>query len=495
MSINALVEELNSSGINDNFLSVGNFLAQKKWRALCEGKNPVENDMARYGLACMLENTERFMSSLDETTRAVSIGDFQKYAFPLVRAIFPELVANEIVSVQPMLGPVSLVFYMDFVYGSDKGSVRRGDTAFSSVARGPNNPTYSSPQIDEEVVSQSGDNNIATQVLSYSPVVPGSVVITDGVQVVTDDGNGNLVGDIGATPPTIDYANATFGSGTTLFAAAPAAQVTTSYTYDMEANPQIPQMDLVLQSSPVSARPRKLRTNWSLESAFNLRSLHGMEAEVELTAAVGADIRFEIDREIILDLQRMAGAGSAYWNRTNNGAVSFTEHKLSIIDTFTRASNLVWKTTGRGRATWIVCGESVASVLETLPGFVATPGQPSGLQKGVYKAGRLNTLWDVYKDPFYPDDFFVMGFKGQSFLEAGYVYAPYIPLYTTPTVVLDDFIARKGLATQYGKKAINPLFYVTGEVGTEADLQAKAGTTVVPNGSSHGTAGRGVFGI
>jgi len=511
MSINALVEDMNSSGVHDNFLSVGRHLSETKWRDLCEDVSaPIENDDTRYGLAVMLENTERYIANLDETTRAVAVGDFQKYAMPLVRAIYPELIANEIVSVQPMLGPVSLVFYMDMVYGSNKGSVRRGDTAFSSVARGANNPDYSSPSIDSEQVGVGTGvaGGAGTPTLSYLPVVPGTVQFTDGTQVITDDGNGNLVGDISGAQ-TINYESGQCGGAIT-FAQPVAAgvAVTASYQYNTEANSNIPQMDLVLNHSPISARPRKLRTNWSLESAFNLRSLHGLEAEVELTAAVAADIRFEVDREVINDLQRMAGAGSVYWNTDPGGGAntnyySYTEHKLSIVDAFVTGSNLIHKATGRGRANWIICGEKVATVVETLPGFVANPGMPNGLTKGAYRCGRLNGMWDIYKDPFYQDDYFVMGYKGASFLEAGYVYAPYIPLYTTPTIVLDDFVARKGLATQYGKKAINSLFYVTGQIGKLAQLAAKAGkATSAFTNDNFGSAtditgitdGRGVFG-
>lgn len=498
MSIHALVEQLNTTGVHDNFLSIGNHLASTKWRDICEdAEAPVEDPLRRYALAVMLENTERYISSLDETTRSVSIGDFQKFALPMVRAIFPELIANDLVSVQPMLGPVSLVFYMDMIYGSSKGKVRKGDTAFSSIARGPRNPTYSSSQIDEEFItvgdnSQFGGGGTAlTGTLTYGPIVGGSVVITDGTQVAADDGNGAFVGDCSAG--AVDYQS---GAITAFkFTNVPAAnvQITATYSYDMEANAAIPQIDMVINHSPISARPRKLRANWSLEASYNLRSLHGLEAEVELTSALGAEIRFEIDQEIIDDLRRMAGSGSVYWNRTINGNVSFTEHKLSFIDSLVTASNLIHKQTGRGRATWIVCGENVASIIETLPGFVGNPGMPNGMTKGAYRAGRLNGQWDVIKDPFYDDNSFLMGHKGMSFLEAGYVYAPYIPLYTTPTVVLDDFVARKGLATQYGKKAINPLFYVTGQIGTTTELTAKFGAAL-PD-PIFGKAGRGVFGV
>ena len=502
--INALVEELNTTGVHDNFLSIGAHLAKTKYRDLCEdAENPITSDTTKAGLAVMLENTSRFMNSMDETTRAVAVGDFQKYAMPMVRAIFPELIANEIVSVQPMLGPVSLVFYMDMVYGTNKGKVKRGDTAFSSIARGPNNPSYSSSSIDEEYVTVGDGSDITVEVnLAFGPVVPGSVVVTDGVQVAVYNGNGGFTGDA-QTGGSINYASGAIDNLKFRNDPASGASITASYRYDMEGNGNIPQMDLVLTHSPIQAISRKLRTNWSLEAAFNLRSLHGLEAEVELTAAVGAEIRHEIDREIILDLQRLAGAGSVFWSRDAYSNISYTEHKLSFIDALVTGSNLIHKVTGRGRATFIVCGESVATLIETLPGFVANPGVGSGMVKGAVRVGRLNGQWDVYKDPFYGDNNFLMGFKGGSFLEAGYVYAPYIPLYTTPTVVLDDFVARKGLATQYGKKAINPLFYVTGQIGTSAQLNARVGSTTLidetlPFGSAQDlglASGRGVFGV
>jgi hypothetical protein len=430
---------------------------------------------------------------------------FQKYAFPLVRAIFPELVANSLVSVQPMLGPVSLIFYLDFVYGSDKGTVRRGETAFSSITRGASNPSYSSDSIEEESIGSGAGSTSLSATLTYTPVVPGTVVITDGTQVITDTGAGTLGGD---GTGTIDY-NTGVVSGTFSLAVPAATPITGSYKYDMEANSNIPEMDLVLQSAPVVARPRKLKTKWSLEAAFNLRSLHGLEAEVELTSAVGSEVRWEIDKEIINDLQRFAAAGSVFWNSDMPYGVSFAEQKLSFVDALVTGSNLIHKATGRGTATWLLCGESVANVIETLPGFVANPGLPNGMTKGVYRAGRLSGRWDIFKDPFYDDKSFLMGFKGQNFLEAGYVYAPYIPLYTTPTIVLDDFIGRKGLATQYGKKAINPLFYVTGQIGTGVELERKAGLAaetlsasgkaLITHGDAKGTlgktTGKGVFGV
>lgn len=452
---------------------MGDGLSESRlWKPFVED---IENNFQRRATAIVLENTRRFLEGLDETTKAISIGDFQKYAFPLVRAIFPELVANQLVSVQPMLGPVSQVFYLDFVYGTTKGSVARGQKVFDSIGLGPNNPYYSSPLVEGETIGTgTGSQTEFTPNFSYTPVKAGSVAITDGISTITDDGNGNLVGD---GTGTIDYSS---GAVDVVFTNAPsnAAVVEANYEYDMEGNSNIPEIDLILTSSPVIARPRKMKARWSLESAFNLRTLHGLEAEVELTSAVGAEIRFEVDREIILDLTNAVPSFNLApaWSKSKvfvdtdpytsaSGArdtVGYTEHLLSLVNQFVVAGNKIFGSTGRATGQWVVMGLDVANIVETLPGFVPVPGMPNGLTKGVYMAGTLNGRWAMYKDPFYPGNQWLMGYKGGTFLEAGYVYAPYIPLYTTPMIVLDDFVGRKGLATQYGKKMVNPRFYSKG---------------------------------
>lgn len=444
-------------------------LADSKWGDFVEG---IDDPWMRSSVARLLENTQSYLMALDETTRTVQIGDFEKYAFPLVRAIFPELISNQLVSVQPMSGPVSLIFYLDFIYGSTKGNITKGARMFDSIALGPATVNYSSEVVEDENVKTTDTlKDVAvTGSLSYTPVRPGTLRITsaDGQNVV-DDGNGNIVGDVGggAATQTIDYQGGTYSFS---WVAGETGPATATYEYDMEANTNIPEVDLVLVQAPVTARPRKLRTRWSLESAFNLRALHGLEAETELTAAVGSEIRFEIDREMITTLVNVATAG-ANFDATSIKQESYAERKLSIVDAFVAHNNKIFKQTGRGTGSWIVCGVNVANVIEALPGFVKVP-TPPGI-KGPHLTGRLNGIWNVFKDPFMPaygdgsttgDNTFLVGYRGTSFLEAGLVYAPYIPLYTTPTVVLDDFIGRKGLASSYGKKMVNPKFYTKGKL-------------------------------
>ncbi len=427
------------------------------------------NDWVRSGTAIMLENVRMYLANMDETTRLVNIGDFQKYAFNMVRALFPSLAAHELASVQPMAGPVSLVFFMKFIYNTTKGTALAGQ----DIIENPNE-SYSSELIDEEQVGVgTGSVDNFTGNLSFTPVKPGTVQFTDGTQIITDDGNGALVGDTSSGTNTINYTTGAFDLDFTSNVAA-AQPVTATYSYDNEANDNIPAVDLTLTSSPVTAITRKLRTRWSVEAQQDLKNLHGLDAEIEQVAGITSELKFEIDREVIRDIKNLTANSVAAFSKTPPANVSFTEHKLLFIDKLLEASNLIFNTTQRAVGTWFNGGTNVASLVESLPGFVGLPKPPN--TRGIYKTGRLNNQWDIWKDPTYPGasrnvfdpDGWTMGYKGVSMWEVGYIFAPYILAFTTPTVMLDDFIGRKGIASRYGKKSIDGRFYVNGSVSGNA---------------------------
>jgi len=453
--------------------SAGKYLAESRYSKYC---GSIKDPLKKAFMAIMLERTAQWLNlkKMDETTRVLQVGNFDKFAFPLVRAIYPNLIANEIVSVQPMAGPTSIIFYLDFVFGTSKGRTQAGSSIFDSVAGPANTKSYSSDDVPQEAVGAgTGVQTAFIFSLSFVPVRPGTVSISTvvGGVVVTavDNGSGTLVGTGIAAGSTVNYGN---GSVVLNFTTAPdsGAAIAATYRYDTEANENIAQIDLQLTSSPVNARSRKLRARWSLESAQNLNSLHGLDAEAELVGVLAEAIKFEIDREVIEDLYNIALAGSVNWPKTVPAGISYTEHKLSFIDALIEGSNLIYRATRRGQANFLVVSTGVSNVVESQPTFVPVPGalQTPGTT-GIIKIGTLNNRWTVYKDPFLGEglpnpDIFIIGYKGSSFLEAGYVYAPYIPLYTTPTIVLDDFIGRKGMATQYGKRAVNARFYANGAV-------------------------------
>jgi len=462
------------NNINE-MMSIGAQLASQKDRVLCEDKRLgtqttmgelleglPEDSMVRSQTAIMLNNTRQYIDSMEETTKLVNIGDFEKYAFPMVRAIFPNLAAHNLASVQPMLGPVSLVFYMKFIYGKTKGKVVAGQ----DIIENPNE-YYSSEDIDEEQldVGDGATTTLGSGTLAYTPVKPGTFVLTTKASgsdlEITDDGNGNLIGDIGAGTNTINYAT---GAVAVDWSAAPDANepINAAYSYDLEGNDAIPDVDMQLTSAPVQARTRKLRTRWSLEAAQDLRNLHGLEAEVEQVAAVSNELKFEIDREIINNMRAIAVNSVTAFSKTPATGISFTEHKLQFVDKLIEASNKIFSATQRATGTWILCGINVASLIESLPGFVPSP-RPKGT-RAVYKAGVLNGQWEIWKDPNYSTNEYLMGYQGDSMWEVGFIFAPYILAFTTATIMLDDFIGRKGMASRYGKKPIDGRFYCTGSI-------------------------------
>lgn len=467
-------ESTHIQGELNRIMGLGARLAEDKDRVLCEdtriGKKTrmgdllegITDETMRNQTAILLNNTYEYFNSLDESTKLINIGDFEKYAFPMVRAIFPNLAAHNWASVQPMYGDISLVFFMKFVYAMTKGSAVAG----TDIIENPNR-FYGSEDIDEEVVA-TGDGATTTKgsaTLTYTPIKPGTLVLTatiSGVAAeITDDGNGALIGDIGAGTNTINYST---GAVVVDWTAAPDAltEITAAYTYDSEGSDTIAELDMVLTAAPVTARTHKLRTKWSLEAAQKLRNMHGLEAEIEQVAAISNNQKFEIDQTIAADLQALAGLSVAAWSKSPGTGVSYTEHKLSFVDKLTEASNLIFNTTQLATGTFLICDINTASIVETLPGFVGMPKPPG--TRGVYKCGMLNGVWEIWKDPNRTANTFLMGYRGTAMYEVGYIFAPYIMGYTTNTIMLDDFRGRKAIMSRYGKKKVNGNFYCAGTI-------------------------------
>ena len=255
------------------------------------------------------------------------------------------------------------------------------------------------------------------------------------------------------------------------------------------AKPEIPEIDIKVESVAVVAETRKLRARWSPELAQDLNAYHSLDAEVELTQILSEQIALELDREILNDLLTQAGAATYYWsrspgkfvNKTNGSEISrgdslkpgpnFTgtvrEWYETLIETIIDVANEIHRKTLRGSANFVVVGPDVATILEASvyfkPAFTLDgDGQVSGLTIGADKVGTLSNRFTVYKDPYFPRNKVLVGYKGGSYLETGYVYAPYVPLIVTPTIFApEDFTPRKGVMTRYGKKMVRSDFYGT----------------------------------
>ena len=254
---------------------------------------------------------------------------------------------------------------------------------------------------------------------------------------------------------------------------------------------EIPEIDIKVDSVSVTAMTKKLKAKWTPELGQDLNAYHNLDAEVELTGILSEQIALEIDREILNDLITGATAGTRYWSRapglfvdstgTELGAASaapdFTgtvsEWYETLVETINDVSAQIHRKTLRGGANFIVVGPEVANILEFTNGFRAdVTGDVDRGTVGAVKSGALSKKWDVYVDPYFPRNVVLVGRKGGSFLESGFVYAPYVPLQVTPTIFgTEDFVPRKGVMTRYAKKMVRPDMYglvvVRGLLGEE----------------------------
>ena len=210
--------------------------------------------------------------------------------------------------------------------------------------------------------------------------------------------------------------------------------------------------------------------------AQDLNAYHNLDAEVELTSILSEQIALEIDQEILQDLIQGATGGTLYWSRlpgrfvnredgSNLSGGSFTgtvsEWYETLLETVNEVSARIHRKTLRGGANFIVCSPEVANILEFTSGFRASAAVDEEKGSwGVKQVGSLSRKMDVYVDPYFLRNLMLVGRKGSSFLESGYVYAPYVPLQVTPTIFgPEDFVPRKGVMTRYAKKMVRPDLY------------------------------------
>ena len=473
----------------------------EKWSPVLEG---IDSDYTKRVTAQLLENqakaiiSDRLQEGIGDDVGGMNtvgrLGTFQKFAFPLVRRVYPELIANNIVGVQPMQGPVSQIFYL--------GNSRR-DGSNTELVYSKFNLTYRvlvadaihPPPIDLD------DDNASLDVSDLMNEASGSPSTTIGGKIADWPGSGTR--GIAAGPATLMGFNVSAG--------------------ERLSGSGIPEMLFNIEQQPVAARTRKMRALWTLEASQDLRAYHNLDLEQELTDLLGKELRLEIDREIVEDLRMLAyGVGrndgtNSFWDKraldqaqsgsngpdfsfqpdftgassflydfgeaySKNEAASVYEN-VFLIDFSSSAldfapqhvgqvyANLmalcqrvatdIYKTTLRGPGNFMVCSPTVAAMLHAaakMEGGIERSDGPTNMKGArVEYKGKLGGQFDLYVDPMYPEDEILIGYKGANAMDSGYVYAPYIPLQQTPTITdPETFQPRKGIMTRYGKAAVSP---------------------------------------
>jgi hypothetical protein len=473
----------------------------EKWSPVLEG---ISDQYTAKVTAILLENQAKSIvaSQVNEdlsagATTTGRLGTFQKFAFPLVRRVFPELIFNKIGSVQPMEGPVSQIFYL--------GSARQTSGTVDIL--------YSKYQLTYKGLTT---NPIGSVDSAASPA---------GIDL-----------DLSATPDTSSLYTSARGSASTTYGGKIAMwpTSTTMLGWSVSAGERltgsgIPELNISIEQQPVVARTKKMRALWTIEASQDLKAYHNLDLERELTELMSKELELEIDRELLEDLRGIAynvsgsadGIGGWYPSSLDNtqnsnnfgpiggvgpdgnafnpasftygqptmptsyfGATGTSQSNVFVIDLTSSsmpfapqhaghvyanilaalnfASQDIYKTTHRGPGNWIVTSPLIGAMLESaakLEGGIGpkTEGITNmGANKIEYR-GKFAGKYDLFIDPLWPEDEIMMGYKGGTPLDGGFVYCPYIPIEALPTITdPDTFQPRKGILTRYAKAAIQP---------------------------------------
>jgi hypothetical protein len=560
-----------TEGIVNRDLSKEGAALLDKWEAtgLLEGLE----DQGRQGMAVLLENQAKELLREASSMGGGDVEGFAAVAFPIVRRVFGGLVANNLVSVQPMSLPSGLIFFLDFTYTNGVNGIDSGDSLYGGgrvgkgILSGATDLTeagggfynlqsgYSSPSASLSISTYAGTltatavsslteaqkkiirhdpdllSETAEQVIELFINLTGTLkdqLNRENLQAISGavEGNDRLVrrlthlssstentpyskspatadrlvlivrSDDGAVATAAGALKIHFPIKDTFSTTAVGAVVggdpfdlegagsTPDGTYDSVTRNTIAEIDIKVDSVAVTAMTKKLKAKWSPELAQDLNAYHNLDAEVELTSILSEQIALELDQEILNDLVQGSTAGRFYWSRrpgrfvdrdTGSDISTYSNESLlgadftgtvsewyeTLVETINDVSAQIHRKTLRGGANFIVCGPETANILEFTAGFRATVTADDNTgQIGAVKVGALSKKWDVYVDPYFLRNVVLVGRKGNSFLESGYVYAPYVPLQVTPTIFgVEDFTPRKGVMTRYAKQMVRPDMY------------------------------------
>jgi len=415
----------------------------------------------KQAMAVMLENqASQLLQENSYTNQAGTAGEqWAGVALPLVRKVFGSIASKNFVSVQPMNLPSGLVFYMDFKYGTTRNGQTSGTSVygdnlgspFSTFGNTNTGGLYGAGRFAYTVNDQTltgltaapasasfsdvnfNDEFVATGSLSKYTVATSSFTRGDFLAVRSFVPSGSIV-DFGALvlpeftkvvgANVVFIVNTAVAAGKTLNSVIYSQQPTDTTRGDFEdttgsGDIGIPEMNLELRSETIVAKTRKLKAVWSPELAQDLNAYHSVDAWTNMT-----------------------------WYQT-------------LGQKMQKVSNKIHQLTMRGGANFAVVSPTVATILETIPGFMAgTDGDKMEFAGGVTKVGSFQNRYTIYKNPYMKENIVLLGFRGSNFLETGAVYAPYIPLIMTPLVYdPTNFTPRRGVMTRYAKKVVRPEFF------------------------------------
>ena len=337
-------------------------------------------------MAATLENTRKYLSesATAGATSAGNVATLNRVILPVIRRVMPTVIANEIVGVQPMTGPVGQIHTLRVRYADDFNSAAGTNTTAGEEALSPF-------KIAEGYSGADTDRAAATAALEGLP--------------------GN-------------------------------------------------QLSIQILKQTVEAKTRKLSARWTFEAAQDAQSMHGIDVEAEIMAALAQEITAEIDQEVLASLNSLAGAGSTYDQSAVSGTATFVgDEHAALAVLINRESNKIAQRTRRGAGNWAVVSPLALTVLQsaTTSAFARTTEGAFEAPTNTKMVGTLNNAMKVYVNTYAADTASVLiGYKGSSESDAAAFYCPYIPLMSSG-VVLDPstFEPTVSFMTRYGYVELN----------------------------------------
>lgn len=438
----------------------------------------------------ILEGGCRQGQRLFEATTTEDHISFLGIQLPVIAALLPSLVLNDIATVQALDRRIGAVFYLDVSASGAKGDVDADETLYSSKTgynskRGARR--YAMAASERELI-QTGDGTKTSTTL----VAPGIILMANAIierktalgvysTIATCSSDGTFV-DVVGDGITVSGSIAAAGTYTITVSGLDSAdevRLTYFYQYDLpvDANGNkngVKEEDVTVSQETLTAIDFPVRAKYSIGASLDLQKAHGLNLEDELTKYLGGSVKFAIDQkglDMIVDAGSATGAATAVtsWNAAIHSGQAWLWHKYEFLDRLIEGSNNIYNKTKRGVANFMVCGNNVARVVRQLGqngDFKPSAALGKQVPTGPLNIGNVPTVNNmvVIQNPDMDSDAYVLGYKGDNYLMSSFIYAPYIPLFATPTLITSDMIAQKGFLSAAGFKVINNGLFCAGAI-------------------------------
>lgn len=402
-----------------------------------------------------LENISKFMNEAFEQstgTQRSDLGMWKKFTLNLTTVALPNLIAYDLVIVQPMSSMSGYITYVNYTAGSNKGATKQGDVFNNPFKLGDVDVNYTSDRVVETAEVKTEDTALVAR-LMWSPVM------------VTEDSKlaGGKIINTETGAEVTEYTVTKEGVITITNGASAGQSVKVAYVYDNVVIPQndLPLLNAKIESIPLVARARRIAIYYSQIAAFQAKTDYGFDLGDQLAEKAVGQLSYEIDTEVTqLLIDNANQDGDLVWSKTLPTGVSKTEHYQGFTEVLEIGRQKIYDRTKRFAPNYMLIASNVLPILTFINGFKAAP---TGSINGPYFAGTLNSL-KVYVTPNIEPGHFVIGVNGDDMMSSAAVYAPYMPIVPTQLLGFADGAMSQGWSTLYDLKLLNKDLLVAGRV-------------------------------